>query len=198
MKKPEASPKAVRGGQLLFSIVVGIVLGVGVFFGVRAVQQWQSGTPQVRTQADWIQGTAGKDVIRGPERDMMINGEAGDDRISGGTGDDIINGGPGDDQIDGGAGVDLINGEDGSDTLTLGADGYSDLVDAGPGDDTIILHAGSAAPKETEDLSCGEGTDRVILKGFPQGVALHWPLSDPNGGAYVNTANDCEMLTTGM
>ena len=146
-------------------------------------------------QDDFINGGPGNDQIAGGEGSDFINGDEGDDTLNGGPGDDSLNGGEGNDTIDGEEGVDFINGDEGSDTIILGPDATTDAsIDAGPDNDTIIIYAGSVAPNDLEDVLCGEGMDRVVLRGFPKSTPLKFPVADPNGGTYINTAEDCEMV----
>jgi Ca2+-binding RTX toxin-like protein len=101
--------------------------------------------------ADNMNGTIKKDIIKGLDGNDTINGkEAGDD-ISGGSGDDLIYGNEGrdslkgkagNDRIEGGEGKDRLFGDRGNDVLVGGQD--NDILTGGIGMDTFI---------------CGNGTD---------------------------------------
>jgi Ca2+-binding RTX toxin-like protein len=108
-----------------------------------------SGRDQLRgTQtADAIHAKAGNDRVRGRGGSDRINAGAGRDSVAGGTGNDRINGGGGDDTLAGNAGNDVINAADGSaDTVTCGAGTDVAKLDQ----DDVIADATAADP----DGSC--------------------------------------------
>ena len=84
---------------------------------------------------DNLKGTNGNDLIFGFEGNDKINGKKGNDCIFGGPGEDKINGGEGNDTIIGGEGDDKINGGDENDTI-LGGPG-NDKINVGDGNDTL-------------------------------------------------------------
>jgi Ca2+-binding RTX toxin-like protein len=85
---------------------------------------------------DTIRAGAGGDTVRGAAGNDRLYGEEGDDLLQGGPGDDLLDGGPGDDRLEGGDGDDTLRGAAGDDLLD-GGDG-NDLLDGGAGKDTMF------------------------------------------------------------
>ncbi|ABG33480.1 hypothetical protein CEP88_09405 [Roseobacter denitrificans] len=92
--------------------------------------------------AQTIEGSEGRDFLRGGTGDDVINGNDGRDRLTGGDGDDVLAGGKGSDVLDGGQGDDVFifnegDGFDqirnfdllGDDVLQIGVDGIDSLDD---------------------------------------------------------------------
>lgn len=104
------------------------------------------------TQICTINGTPGKNVLRGTSKADVICGFGGNDVISGGGADDIIIGGPGNDKIDGGAGSDLIYGDAGNDTFNA-KDGARDRVVGGTGNDHASVDKGKDVTTGIEKVS---------------------------------------------
>jgi Ca2+-binding RTX toxin-like protein len=94
---------------------------------------------------DSLTGSDGNDEIRGGAGADVVAGAGGNDTLVGDDGPDVLSGGPGSDGLTGGSGNDRLDG--GSEP-----DGFS----AGPGDDDVSAFDGNA-----EDVSCGDGVDRV-------------------------------------
>jgi len=140
-----------------------------------------------------IDGTVGKDRIRGAGSRDTLRGLGDNDLLSGGTGADTLLGGPGADRLDGGSGNDRLDGGAGNDVLMAGT-GQSNGLRAvgGAGDDVIVdsgagdIDDGNDTPWMTSDpagtrmfgangddtlyvgpaaqlVDCGPGTDRAIL-----------------------------------
>lgn len=104
--------------------------------------------------ADNINGTINKDIIRGLNGNDTINGkEAGDD-ISGGSGNDLIYGNEGRDVLKGKAGNDRIEGGEGRDRIS--GDRGNDVLIGGPDNDTLNGGYGK------DIFICGDGTDTII------------------------------------
>ena len=95
---------------------------------------------------DNLKGTNGNDLIFGFEGNDKINGKKGNDCIFGGLGEDKINGGEGNDTIFGGPGEDKINGGEGNDTIDGGPD--KDKCNGNEGTDTIV---NCESPKKHDD-----------------------------------------------
>jgi Ca2+-binding RTX toxin-like protein len=90
----------------------------------------------------------------------VLEGHGGADELRAGDGDDALDGGAGDDRLDGGFGNDRIVGGPGRDAIS------ADLAtgDCGPlwcklpyGNDVVEARDG-----ETDSVTCGAGTDRVV------------------------------------
>ncbi len=100
-----------------------------------------------------IEGTEGKDVLRGTSANELIIGYGEKDNIKGNGGDDCLVGGDGDDHINGGTGNDVLIGGEGNDDL----DGHfgNDLIYGGNGNDLL-------KGKQGQDVFyAGEGDDKV-------------------------------------
>lgn len=125
-----------------------------------------------------INGTSGKDKLKGTSLADTINGLAGVDKLWGGAGNDTINGGDGNDTIYGEAGNDTISGGNGTDVVkagdgndTVDGDAGNDRLYGDNGDDTVTGGVGA------DKLYGGAGTD--TLTG-----------GDGNDYAYGGTGND--------
>jgi Ca2+-binding RTX toxin-like protein len=90
---------------------------------------------------DRLNGNNGNDTLRGEDGDDIIHGGKGSDIIIGDRGNDYICGSRGNDYIQGGSGNDRLNGNNGNDTLR-GGDG-DDIIHGGKGSD--IIHGGRGA-----------------------------------------------------
>lgn len=103
-----------------------------------------------------------------PPKPMKYKGTAGNDTWSGGAGNDRAWGRAGDDSLSGAAGKDRLWGNKGNDTLD-GGDG-NDRLWGGKGADTLTGGAGNDrlnSPDRdgvADTISCGDGTDRVVLR----------------------------------
>lgn len=98
-----------------------------------------------RGGADDLEGSSGRDTLRGGE---------GFDRVFGRRGDDRLYGGPDGDELQGGRGEDYIRGEDGDDYINGGFD--PDRLYGGRGNDIIVTAGGGR-----DFIDCGPGLDRV-------------------------------------
>ena len=143
------------------------------------------------TDADWLNGDAGDDIlradagddqayggdgadiIRGGAGDDVVYGQDGDDIVlSGGRGDDTIHGGAGNDVLRGGADNDMLYGDEGADRLV--GDRGGDTLNGGVGDDVLIGHFGDdylIGGDGFDRLVGGEGADTFKVEGA-QGVEL--------------------------
>ena len=80
------------------------------------------------SQADWIIGNKGNNIINGRGENDYLNGSSGNNTLKGGTGDDIIYGGKGNDILKGGKGADVLYGGFGQNTFSNAADGFIDII----------------------------------------------------------------------
>jgi hypothetical protein len=117
-----------------------------------------------------LRGTSKADRLAGRGGDDLLRGRAGRDRLDGGAGADELDGGGGSDRIGAGRGTDLIEGGKGGDTIRAGrASDQINMVDGvevpSPGDDVI-----RAVDGERDEISCGEGEDRVFVDRIEDGV----------------------------
>src|SRR5581483_10249292 len=95
------------------------------------------------SDADFIYGTPGNNLLAGGGGNDLIYGESGSDTIDGGDGNDSLNGGSNNDSITGGAGNDAISGDARviqggkpvNDTTFVPG---NDTLDGGAGDDTLL------------------------------------------------------------
>ena len=115
-----------------------------------------------------INGTAGKDVIEGTNKDDRIYAKKGADTVKGYQGNDLIYGEEGRDSLQGGEGRDTINGGNGHDTINGGS--WADLLQGGSGNDVIEGGKGNDTQKGgsgNDTLISGHSTesDRDILTG---------------------------------
>lgn len=162
-----------------------------------------------RDNADTLLGGAGDDLLLGGDADDVLSGGLGVDRIEGGIGDDILRGGNDDDtllagagddavfgdghddHLQGGLGKDVLSGGAGDDFLHAGPD--ADVSRGGEGHDRFVLRAGDVPAGSEETIQGEEGTDALVLSGFPAGAWPNGPevekevitLEDPaTGGIY--------------
>ena len=89
------------------------------------------------SQAEWIIGNKGNNIIKAKGGNDYLQGGKGNDRLhsnngndtlKGGDGDDIINGGKGNDTIHGGNGADVLLGGLGQNTFSNADDGFMDIL----------------------------------------------------------------------
>lgn len=123
------------------------------------------------SDADTVDGGAGRDFIQagigadslsgGADNDTLL-GEADNDTLLGGDGEDSLDGGTGDDSLDGGADNDTLIGGSGNDTLLGGTgadslDGGSgnDRLEGGADNDTILGDSGN------DSIFGGDGADSI-------------------------------------
>lgn len=153
----------------MLSRTLGIVFLFGLLLPAQgpkkppASPERSSPTPEERTRANVLEGTAAPDTLDAGKDDTWLFGRGGDDilgggpgsdKLDGGAGDDRIAGGPGDDVLDGGAGVDRLLGGEGDDIIDGGDD--EDTLDGGPGNDD--LDGGDA----DDTLRGGAGDDAIV------------------------------------
>ncbi|NEO57816.1 MAG: DUF4347 domain-containing protein [Okeania sp. SIO3B5] len=123
-------------------------------------------TPQAITISvtDVVEGTPGKDILRGANTaehylalgdNDRVYGYGGADNIDGGDGNDIIYGGNDNDTLDGGLHHDRLYGDNGNDLL-LGNDG-NDILYGRAGDDTLNGGLGN------DRYNGGAGADTFII-----------------------------------
>ncbi len=91
-------------------------------------------------KGEWLNGTAGDDILQGTGHADEIHAWAGDDYIIGGKGSDILEGGDGDDELHGAHGNDTLRGGDGDDYIIGGAG--NDRLDGGAGRDILFGEGG--------------------------------------------------------
>ena len=90
-----------------------------------------------------LYGLAGDDKLLGNQGDDNLYGGEGNDRLQGGDGVDTLYGGANNDILEGGVGVDTLKGDAGDDTLR-GGDG-ADILEGGAGADTYIFSIGEGS-----------------------------------------------------
>ena len=103
---------------------------------------------------DRIRGTPGNDVVAAGDGSDLVRGRGGDDRICGGGGADLLRGQAGRDQIEGSRGSDILEGGAGRDRLQAGP-GF-DFLDGGNGGDALSGGGGS-----TDLLRGRSGNDEI-------------------------------------
>ncbi len=169
------------------------------------------------TDAIFLFGHDGNDILRGGAGDDSLNGGDGDDLLFGGTGNDwmmgstgadtlhggdgndVLNGGAGNDVLSGGAGNDWMVGNTGDDTL-YGGDGNdtligwrgADLMDGGSGSDLYMVDA-----LDTVTDTGTEGYDRAQIY-ETTGVALNlgkWRGVERADGHTGNDTLDASLIT---
>ena len=94
------------------------------------------------------------DLLRGFEKDDVLQGSAGTDEIYGDDGNDQLIGAAGTDKLYGGPGSDVMSGGEGPDLL-IGANGNDELY-GGAGEDVSI------GGKGANYFDCGDGNDVII------------------------------------
>lgn len=120
---------------------------------------------------DHVSGGEGNDEIRGGLGNDTLHGDAGDDELWGNEGNDELHGGEGDDILHGGVGNDELYGGAGNDTL-YGGEG-NNLLEGGRGADRVDVGTG--------------GTDTVVIN-----TALDEAASDSGKGQQVGELYDGE------
>jgi len=91
-----------------------------------------------------IEGTEGRDDIRGTNENELIIGYGGNDELDGASGTDCVVGGDGNDELDGGSQEDVVIGGNGNDE-----------IDGGSEDDIIYGNAGK------DEIKGGSGNDKI-------------------------------------
>jgi len=104
-----------------------------------------------------IIGTEGHDYIQGTAGDDVILGLGGNDTIDAGDGEDIVCAGAGNDSVSGGADADNLLGGRGNDTLI--GNGGADEINGGRGNDTLKGKGGD------DTLNGNAGNDTCIGNG---------------------------------
>ncbi|ELS05319.1 putative calcium-binding protein,FG-GAP repeat protein [Xenococcus sp. PCC 7305] len=112
------------------------------------------GSQSINTIERVINGTSGRDNIRGQANPEIINALAGNDSVVGLAGSDTINGDAGQDSLFGNDGSDVITGGDGND-LILGQAG-DDWLQGNNGQDKIYANNGN------DQLFGGNGMDTLF------------------------------------
>ena len=110
-----------------------------------------------------INGTDGKDKVRGTNENDVLNGLAGDDKLYGYGGNDKLFGGSGNDTLYGDKGADELHGGTGDDYLKgdYGSDTY--YFNIGDGNDTIKDKA-KRRSYDQDKIVFGEGISQEDLK----------------------------------
>jgi Ca2+-binding RTX toxin-like protein len=88
-----------------------------------------------------LNGTDGRDIIKGRGGHDRLKGKDGNDDLFGGGGRDKLYGGAGDDDLSGGGGKDKMYGGAGDDSINGGSG--DDYIDGGLDDDELIASAGN-------------------------------------------------------
>jgi Ca2+-binding RTX toxin-like protein len=113
---------------------------------------------------DRLKGSPRKDTLSGRSGDDVLRALSGKDRLKGGPGDDVLIGGKGGDAFKPGGGQDGVNMRDGVELPS-------------PGADVIRARDGSA-----DQISCGDGNDRVFVDLEEEGVYDCETVIEPRGG----------------
>ncbi len=92
-----------------------------------------------------MEGSLGKDVLKGGGGDDDMYGDPGDDNLKGGSGDDYLNGEEGKDKHFGGPGNDYIDMLDDD-------NGKVDRAVCGSGNDTVIIGPGDIFSDDCETV----------------------------------------------
>lgn len=96
-----------------------------------------------------IEGTAGRDRLRGTPGNDVICAYGGNDTILGRGGHDLVYGGPGSDRTTGGGGIDVLYGNAGSDRFGA-RDGRRDRLHGGAGQDSASVDRGRDRVRRVE------------------------------------------------
>jgi Ca2+-binding RTX toxin-like protein len=162
----------------LVRVTFGALLVAGmVAVAAPVIAQVRDGGPG----SDTLKGTAKADQLSGRGGADTLKGRGGDDKLSGGAGDDELNGSKGKDRISGGGASDVLIGGKGNDTLNPGKG--EDQVNmregvelAAPGKDVIRARDGSR-----DQISCGDGIDKVFVDAEEEGVYDCETVVEPPG-----------------
>ncbi|CAN5811558.1 hypothetical protein BH23PSE1_BH23PSE1_00390 [soil metagenome] len=138
-----------------------------IWFGAAADT---AGPPEIRGSAgaDIIIGPNFDDVILGFDGDDVIHGGGGNDRLFGGAGNDTLHGGPGNDILRGGPGNDRLFGGPGNDRLFGGPD--DDLLVGGNGVDVLTGGPGADIFRFRTIEEAGIGERRDVITDFEPGI----------------------------
>src|SRR3954447_12578662 len=144
----QENPSLINCGQGGFGLTAAITLGGGddTYDDRLPRTDWPVVDLDAGDGNDTINGSYGKDPLRGGAGNDTLRGIGGDDQIDGGPGDDTIHGGADNDTVTGGPGRDSINGDGDYSGTTLG------------GNDTIQARDG-----EIDQVACGYGADSAVL-----------------------------------
>lgn len=138
-----------------------------------------------------VDGTEGRDLLKGNGSNNVVNGfgdndtlygYGGRDELNGGDGDDIIRGHTGDDVLDGGTGSNLMYGGAGNDILR--ADGSS-RMEGGDGNDVLEGGAGRY-------IMFGGADDDKLIGGFENDA-----LSGDEGDDVISGGGGSDMISGG-
>lgn len=146
-----------------------------------------------------VNGTNGRDVLKGDGGDDLLVGRQGADRLVGLAGDDSLLGDAGHDRLAGGSGRDSLSGGAGFDTL-LGERGH-DLLRGGAGAD-IFVFKGNFGRDRILDFDPDQRGERIDLgdvapiRNFRDLAANH--LSDVNGDALIETGTGSGIRLVGV
>jgi Ca2+-binding RTX toxin-like protein len=137
-----------------------------------------------QTNAFFIQGDCGDNVIGGNQADL----------IKSGLGDDVIIGGSGSDILDAGAGDDIIVGGNGSDIIRAGSG--VDIITGGQGADIFEFFGEEFLPGEVDTITdFTEGEDIVRLKGIGNDADVQY---DKASGKVSINGEDVLQLDSGL
>jgi len=148
MKARESFGRAGRAGTLLIAALA-LLSSAALAAAMALAGPTARGAQSCLGQPATLSPSPGKELLGGPQRDVIV-GSAGGDRIDGGGGDDLICAGGGADTVSGGGGDDRIRGGGGGDVLRGGAG--DDRIEGGKGRDRCL--GGGGANKLT---SCEKG-----------------------------------------
>jgi RTX calcium-binding nonapeptide repeat (4 copies) len=112
------------------------------------------GCPTIASATGLGSACGNGDLLRGFEKDDVIQGSIGNDEMYGDEGNDQLMGSDGTDKVYGGPGNDVLQAGAGPDLL-IGANGNDELY-GGPGDDVSI------GGKGANYFDCGDGNDVII------------------------------------
>jgi hypothetical protein len=158
---------------LLTTMALTLLVASGVALAVTKIGTDGPDTLSGTNRSDTLVGKGGNDTLFSRAGNDVLLGGPGKDRLVGGTrvgsayrtqgGDKTLLGGDGNDNIIGGRGADNIAGGEGNDLLATG-DLITDTADdkVAGGDGTDMINALSD-PRAKAVISCGDGTDAVIV-----------------------------------
>jgi hypothetical protein len=123
--------------------------------------------------AEIVRGDAGDNLLKGTPKADRLSGRGGDDELRGRAGNDTLKGGGGSDVLIGGKGRDDFNPGKGEDQVNM-VDG---VEQPSPGADVIRARDG-----EADQISCGDGKDKVFVDTEEEGVYDCETVIEPSEG----------------
>lgn len=136
-----------------------------------------------------LAATPGKELIGGPQRDVIvgsssadhIDGGGGNDLICAGAGADVVSGGTGDDRIAGGAGGDLLRGGAGDDRIQGDKGRDRCLGGAGANELTSCERGKSPETKRTNRAPLAKDVSADMNEDSPTSIEATAVASDDDG-----------------